>query len=143
MASREVFNTMADDYEKLIQQIVNPSERNYLLAINEKRRALFTHKYGYDRGLLTDSMALDKLLQQAVDHFRLVDNKYLDESVSITLSYNFGKIRNRNYTRRQLFIYPDYMDGWLAEAYHSDLFTIILINITSTRSSTQHRKTWD
>ena len=143
MASREVFNTMADDYEKLIQQIVNPSERNYLLAINEKRRALFTHKYDYDRGLLTDSVALDNLLQRAVDHFRQVDNKYLDESVSVTLSYNFGQIRNRNYTRKQLFIYPDYMDGWFSGAYHSDLFTIILINITSTTSSTQHRKTWD
>jgi energy-coupling factor transporter ATP-binding protein EcfA2 len=122
MASREVFNTMADDYEKLIQQIINPSERNYLMAINKKRRALFTHKYQYDRGLVTDSIALDKLLQQAVEYFRKVDNKYLDESVSITLTYNINGVRNRNYKRRQLFTYPDYMDGWITGTYHSDLF---------------------
>ena len=122
MASREIFNTIADDYENLIKKISNSSERNYLLAIHKKRRALFTHKYQYDRGLLTDSVALDKLLQQAVDHFRLVDNKYLNESVSITLTYNVNGVRNQNYKRRQLFIYPDYMDGWISGSYHSDLF---------------------
>ena len=121
-ASRELFTTMADEYEKLIGQLANPSERNYLLATNKKRRALFTHKYQFDRGIKSDSSALDNLLQQAVDHFRLVDNKYLNELVPVSLSYNITQIRNPNYTRRQLFIYPDYMDGWFIETYHSDLF---------------------
>ena len=122
LASRKVFTAMADEYEKLIGQLTNLSERNYLLAINKKRRALFTHKYQFDRGLQSDSIGLDKLLQQAVDHFRLVDNKYLNELIPVTLSYNINAIRNPNYTRRQLFIYPDYMDGWFIETYHSDLF---------------------
>jgi len=122
MASREVFTALADEYDNLIDKTSNPSERNYLLAINKKRRALFTHRYQLDRGITTDPIALDKLLQEAVDHFRLVDDKYLGESVSITLSYNIDGVRNPKYTRRQLFIYPDYMDGWFTGTYHSDLF---------------------
>lgn len=122
MASRTAFNTMADDYEKLIRRITDPSERNYLLAINKKRRALFTHKYQFDRSLKTDSISMDNLLGQALDHFRLVDNRYLDQMVTITLAYNVNGIRNPKYTRKQLFIYPDYMDGWFNGTYHSDLF---------------------
>jgi energy-coupling factor transporter ATP-binding protein EcfA2 len=122
MADRKVVDAMANEYENLIGQIINPSERNYLLAIQKKRRALFIYKYQYDRGLPTDSIRLEILLQQAVDHFRLVDKKYLEESVSVTLPYNLDGVRNQNYTRRQLFIYPDYMDGWFSGTYHSDLF---------------------
>ncbi len=122
MASRDVFTVMADEYDNLISKTANTSERNYLLAINKKRRALFIHKYQFDRGIVVDSISLDKLLQEAVDHFRLVDDKFLGESVSITLCYNANGERNPKYTRRQLFIYPDYMDGWFTGAYHSDLF---------------------
>ncbi len=122
MASREVVKALNDEYERLIGQVANSSERNYLLAIHEKRRALFAHKYAYDRGLPFDSVELETLLQQAVGHFRLVDDKYLDETVAITLSYNNNGTRNPKFTRRQLFIYPDYMDGWFSRTYHSDLF---------------------
>jgi hypothetical protein len=122
MAPREVFTAMADEYDNLISKIANSSERNYLLAINKKRRALFIHKYQYDRGIPTDPISLDKLLQEAVDHFKLVDDKYLNESVSVTLYYNITGERKPKYTRRQLFIYPDYMDGVFTGTYHSDIF---------------------
>ncbi len=122
MSSRKVFDKIADEYDQLTGQIINASERNYLLATNKKRRALFIHKYQFDRDFKSDSIALDNLLEQAIGYFRLLDDEYLDESVSVTLPYNTSSVRNRNYTRRQLFIYPDYMDGWYSGTYHTDLF---------------------
>ena len=122
LANREVFNALADDYEKLINAIKDPSEKNYLLAMNKKRRAMFDHKYQYDRGLKPDLVYLNSLLQQAVDHFRLVDKNFLEETVPVTLPYYADGIRTRNYKRKHLFIYPDYMEGWFSWTYHSDLF---------------------
>ena len=122
LARREVFNELADDYEKLIDRIKDPSERNYLLAINKKRRAMFTDKYNYDRGIKSNSDSLNKLLQQSLDHFRMVDKSFLDSTVTITIPYYLDGVRNRTYKRRQLFIYPDYMEGWFSYTYHSDLF---------------------
>jgi energy-coupling factor transporter ATP-binding protein EcfA2 len=122
MASQEVFNELSDDYEKLISDIKDPSQRNYLLAINEKRKAIFTDKYEYDRGLKPDTADLNKILLQAVQHFRQVDGKFLDEKISITLPYYLDGIRKGEYKRRNLFIYPDYMEGWFSYTYHSDLF---------------------
>ncbi len=122
MASREVFNALAEDYEKLIKAMNVPAEKNYLLAINKKRRAVFTHKYHYDRGLPVDMDSLDKLLAQAVDHYREVDEAFLDSAISVTLPYYTDGIRTLNYKRRHLFIYPDYMEGWFSRTYHSDLF---------------------
>jgi energy-coupling factor transporter ATP-binding protein EcfA2 len=122
LANRDVFNALADDYEKLIQDVRDPSERNYLLATNKKRRAMFTHKYFYDRGLSADVDQLEGLLEEAVDHHRKVDAGFLDESVSVTLPYFGDGVRIRNYKRRHLFIYPDYMEGWFSWTYHSDLF---------------------
>jgi hypothetical protein len=122
LANREVFNAMADDYEKLILAVKDPSEKNYLMAINKKRRAMFTDKYSYDRGLPADQDGLEKLLSQAVDHFRQIDSDFLDQSVPVTLPYFGDGVRSRNYKRRHLFIYPDYMEGWFSWTYHSDLF---------------------
>ena len=122
LANREVFNALADDYEKLINAIKDPWEKNYLLAMNKKRRAMFDHKYQYDRGLKPDLVSLNSLLQQAVDHFRLVDKNFLEETVPVTLPYYADGIRTRNYKRKHLFIYPDYMEGWFSWTYHSDLF---------------------
>ena len=122
MASREVFNELADDYEKLIAGVKDPSQRNYLLAINEKRRAIYTYKYDFDRGLKPDTAVLDTILLRAVQHFRQVDPKFLDEKIPVTLPYYLDGIRKGDYKRRNLFIYPDYMEGWFSYTYHSDLF---------------------
>lgn len=122
LSSNAVFNALADDYEKLILEIPNRSERNYLLAINKKRRAMFTHKREFDRGQQPDLTALNQLLTEAVNHYRQVEPAYLDETISITIPYYGDGVRNREYTRRHLFIYPDYMEGWFSRTYHSDLF---------------------
>lgn len=122
LARREVFNMLADDYEKLISEIKDPSDRNYTLAINKKRRAMFTHKYQLDRGLTPDLASLDLLLQQAVDHFRLVSKDSLEAMVNVTLPYYTDGVRQRSYKRKHLFIYPDYMEGLFSWTYHSDLF---------------------
>lgn len=123
LAKREVFTALAEDYEKIIDTVKNSSVRNYLMALNKKRRAMFTHKYQFDRGLPSDNVYLDNLLQQAVDHIRLIDKIYLDTAMTaVTLPYYGDGIRNRQYKRRQMLIYPDYMDGWFSWTYHSDLF---------------------
>ena len=122
MASREVFNALADDYEKEIIAIKDPSQRNYTLAISKKRRAMFNHKYQYDRGLKIDLAQTEKLLQEAVDHYRLVNKDSLEVVVPVTLPYYSDGVRTRNYKRKHLFIYPDYMEGWFSWTYHSDLF---------------------
>jgi hypothetical protein len=122
LARREVFNDLADDYEKLIAGIEDPSQKNYTLAINKKRRAMFTYKYNYDRGLKIDLASLEKLLQEAVDHYRLVNKDSLEVAIPVTLPYYGDGVRNRNYKRKHLFIYPDYMEGWFSWTYHSDLF---------------------
>ncbi len=122
LAKREVFNALADDYETLIKAIKEPTERNFLLAMNKKRRAMYAHKYAFDRGIETDTKNLELTLQEAVDHYRLVDSKYLDESISVTLPYFGDGVRTRNFKRKHLFIYPDYMEGWFSWTYHSDLF---------------------
>jgi energy-coupling factor transporter ATP-binding protein EcfA2 len=122
LGKREVFNALSDDYDQLISDISAPSERNYLLAMNKKRRAVFTHKYQYDRGQKIEMDTLEKLLQQSVDHFRLVEKNFLEESVPVTLPYFTDGVRKRNFKRRHLFIYPDYMEGWFSQTYHSELF---------------------
>jgi energy-coupling factor transporter ATP-binding protein EcfA2 len=122
MASREVFNALCDDYEKLVSANKNLSERNYLLTINEKRRAIYTYKYDFDRGIQPDTTSLNETLMEAVQHFRQIDKKFLDEKIPITLSYYLDGIRKGDYKRRDLFIYPDYMEGWFSYTYHSDLF---------------------
>ncbi len=123
LAKREVFTSLAEDYEKVIDTVKNSSNKNYLLALNKKRRAMFIHKYQFDRGMPSDSIYLDNLLQQSVDHIRLIDKNYLDTAMTaVTLPYYSDGVRSRQYKRRQLFIYPDYMDGWFSWTYHSDLF---------------------
>jgi hypothetical protein len=122
LTKREVFNALAEDYEKIISAIPDPSQRNYLLAINKKRRAMFTHKYHFDRRLNADMGYLEGLLEQAVAHYRLVSKDFLEERVSITIPYYSDGIRNRSFKRKHLFIYPDYMEGWFSNNYHSDLF---------------------
>lgn len=123
LAPRDVFEALVQDYERVIDTVKNSSNRNFLLAMNKKRRALFTHKYHFDRGLPVDSVHLDSLLMQAVDHFRRLDKGYLDTAtIAVTLPYYSDGVRSRQYKRRQLFVYPDYMDGWFSLTFHSDYF---------------------
>lgn len=122
LSNRKVFNTLADEYEKLIRKIDDVNERNYLLATNKKRRAMFSSKYHFDRSLEPDSTALDNLLNEAVELFRKTDDDFLDEPIPVTTPYFGDGVRSREYKRRELFIYPDYFEGWFSETYHTDLF---------------------
>ena len=122
LAKREVFNALSDEYEKLINEIKEPSLRHYTMAIQKKRRAMFDNKYQFDRGLKIDMAYQEGLLQEAVEHFRLVNKDSLDVAIPVTLPYYGDGIRNRQYKRKHLFIYPDYMEGWFSWTYHTDLF---------------------
>lgn len=83
---------------------------------------MFISKYQFDRGLKTDVDSLDKLLQQAVDSYRLVNKDSLEVAIPVTIPYYGDGVRNRNFKRKHLFIYPDYMEGWFSWTYHTDLF---------------------
>lgn len=122
LSRRDVFHALAEDYEKLITALPNASERNYLLAMNGKRRAMFTHKYYFDRGLPYSTSSLDSLLDKSVDHYRKIDKSFLDSTVSVTLPYFSDGVRTHQIKRRHMLLYPDYMDGWFSWTYHSDLY---------------------
>lgn len=122
LARRDVFNALAEDYEKQITALPNSSERNYLLAMNKKRRAMFTHKYHFDRGWPNTASALDSLLEQSVNYYRQIDKNFLDSTVSVTLPYFGDGVRTRQIKRRHMLLYPDYMDGWFSWTYHSDVY---------------------
>ncbi len=121
LADRKIFNALADEYEKLIRQIPNADERNYSLAINKKRRAVFTSKYNFDRGIESDQSLLEQQLEEAVEHYQLVGAKYLDEEIPVTIPYFGDGVRSKNFKRKHLFIYPDYFEGWFSWTYHTDL----------------------
>jgi len=122
LADRSLFDSLADRYETMIESIPDANERNYTLAINKKRRAMYDHKYAFDRGMNPRIDELTALLDEAVAHFRLVDESFLDEEIPITIPYFGEGVRSIQIKRRNLFIYPDYMEGWFSKTYHSDLF---------------------
>ena len=122
LADRELFEKLADRYETMIEAISDPNERNFALAMNKKRRAMFGHKYAFDRGLIPRLNELTRHLDDAVEHFRLVDESFLAEEIPITIPYFGEGVRSIQIKRRNLFIYPDYMEGWFSKTYHSDLF---------------------
>ncbi len=122
LASRDQFHAVAEDYQKILTALPNASERNFLLAMHYKRLAMFEHKYAFDRGLKVDTAALNALLDKAWEHFGLVDAVYLETKGTPAIGYWGDGIRQTQITNRNLFIYPDYMDGWFSRTYHSDLF---------------------
>ena len=123
LARREVFYGLCDDYEKLIAEVKVPDERNYMLATFRKRKAMYEDKYRFDRGLPENRAGLDTLLSQAVASFRKVSSGYLDTAnISVTTTYYTDGVRTKIYKRRELFVYPDYMEGWFSSTYHSDMF---------------------
>ena len=122
LSDRSVFLELMEDYEAAIREIKDPAERNFQLAMNHKRKAMLLHKYAFDRGLPADQAALDALFEKAIAHYRLLETPYLEGTENITIPYFTDGIRPGTFTRRQLFIYPDYMGGWFCRPYHSDAF---------------------
>lgn len=121
-SERKVFDEIMEDYEKVIRVIKDPNEREFQLAMNGKRKAMFRHKYWFDRQLPVDEKLLDQWLQEAWSHYQNVSPQYLEDKVSSTLNYWGDGVRTGDVSRRDLFVYPDYRDGWFSGAYHSDYF---------------------
>jgi energy-coupling factor transporter ATP-binding protein EcfA2 len=119
---RTAFDQIIEDYEKVIGEIKEPNEREFQLALNSKRKAMYRHKYWYDRQLPVDEKLLDKWLQEAWDHYQNVSPQHLEGKVSSTLPYLGDGVRTLEVTRRNQFLYPDYRDGWFSATYHSDYF---------------------
>jgi len=120
LANRDEFDAIKEDYEQSLSAIQDASERNFLYAMHFKRRALYEHKYGFDRGLPISQDYLDSLFDKAWSYFLQIKPTDLEERVTINTS--FVTISTSEYSRKQLFLYPDYMGGWLSLTYHSDKF---------------------
>jgi len=46
----------------------------------------------------------------------------MEEKVPSTLVYYLDGVRTSDVSRRELFVYPDYRDGWFSVTYHGDYF---------------------
>lgn len=121
-SDRYVFDQMNEDYEFYINQVKDLSERNYQLAINSKRKAVFTHKYWFDRQIEINQDLLDSWLDTAFEYYSKLDDNFLDKRIASTIPYYGDGVRTTQPTRKELFIYPDYRDGWFSWNYHSDMF---------------------
>jgi hypothetical protein len=121
-ADRAAFNAMLEDYELVLQQLKDPEERKFLLAMEYKRKAMFYQKYWYDRKMSPDLALLDGWLGKSVEIYKSMDSTYLEGKESSTLIYNGDGVRSSQVKRRDLLIYPDYRDGWFSWTYHSDYF---------------------
>ena len=119
---RSVFDAMMEDYDAAIRQVKDPAERDFQLAMNYKRKAIFYNKYWYDRKMPVDEARLDGWIKEAVDLYSRIDTAYLEGKQSSTIIYNGDGVRTSDVKRKHIFIYPDYRDGWFAWTYHSDYF---------------------
>jgi hypothetical protein len=121
-SDRTVFDAIMEDYDAALRQIKDPSERDFQLAMNYKRKAIFYHKYWFDRKMPVDEARLNGWIKEAVDLYSNIDTAYLEAKQSSTIIYNGDGVRTSDVKRKHLFIYPDYRDGWFAWTYHTDYF---------------------
>ncbi len=77
---RSVFDAIVEDYESAIRQIKDPAERDFQLAMNYKRKAMFYHKYWFDRKMPVDEARLNGWLKDAVDLYSKIDTGYLESN---------------------------------------------------------------
>jgi hypothetical protein len=119
---RRFFDEILEDYESAIRKVKDPAERDFQLAMNYKRKAMFYRKYWFDRKMPVDEARLDGWLKAAVDLYMKIDTGFLESKQSTTLVYNGDGVRTNDVKRKNLFIYPDYRDGWFSWTYHSDYF---------------------
>lgn len=122
MSNREQFFALANEYEKFANEIKEPNERNYLLAMHYKRIAILYSKYLYDRGRPVDQARMDGLLDKAWFHFKQVSDEHLAGKVTVNYRYYEDGVRTAQWMRKKVFLYPDYRDGWFANKYNTDVF---------------------
>ncbi len=128
LVDRAAFDAMTEDYEKAIGALADPQQRHFTMAMELKRKAIFYSKYWYDRHISVDQPRLDGWFKQAVESYLQTDSAYLEGKESTTLVYNGDGVRTSDTKRRDLFLYPDYRDGWFAWTYHHDFFFNYLLN---------------
>ena len=119
---RPVFDTIMVDYEKAMRTEPNAAERYFDLAMNEKRKAVFYAKYWWDRNIPVEEARLDGYLDKALEYYGKIPVDSLAAPVSTTLIYFGDGVRSAQIPRRNLFIYPDYRDGWYAWTFHGTYF---------------------
>ena len=117
---RAVFDAMEEDYENALQHLKDPSLKQFDLALNLKRKAMFYSKYWFDRGIPADTLRLNGWLNQFVEMYNQMDKTWLEGFESSTMIYNGDGVRTSNIKRNNLLIYPDYRDGWFSWTYHTD-----------------------
>jgi energy-coupling factor transporter ATP-binding protein EcfA2 len=120
---RAIFNYM----RQKLAEVKNDNERNYLQAMLSKQQAIFKHKYLFDRGLTINELELADLLKSSIKYYNNVAANFLAEEVTVNYTYYGGGPRERKMTRNELFIYPDYMEGYMSNTYHSTLFFDFLV----------------
>ena len=118
----EKVSQIESDLEKSILKIKNPAERSFKLALHFKQIAVYAYKYHYDQGLPQDQHTLQAWLDKSWHNFESVSNDYLNTKVSIPYRYFTDGRRKIELSRRQLYLYPDHLGGWLNSTYLSDLF---------------------
>jgi energy-coupling factor transporter ATP-binding protein EcfA2 len=122
MGKREQFFAIADEYEKFAKEVKDPNERNYLLAMHYKRVVILYSKYLYDRGLPVDQNQMDGWLDKAWVHFKQVNEEHLAGKVAVNYRYLNDGVRTIQSSRKLVFLYPDYRDGFFADRYNTDVF---------------------
>ncbi len=122
LIDRPLFDQISDDYEQTINSLGDLNESRFLAAMHEKRKAMFYFKYWDDRRMPIDSARLDRWLGNAVSIYEKLDSSFLDGKVASTVIYFIDGVRTSDVSRRDLFLYPDYRDGWFSETYHGDYF---------------------
>lgn len=122
LAKREQFFALANEYERFANEVKDSDERNYLLAMHYKRVTVLYSKYLYDRGLPVDQKQMDGWLNKAWQHFKQVSEEHLSEKVAVNYRYLSDGVRTIQSSRKFVFLYPDYRDGWFANKYNSDVF---------------------
>ncbi|MBL7871690.1 MAG: ATP-binding protein [Cyclobacteriaceae bacterium] len=122
LAKRDQFFAIASEYKKLADKVKEPNERNYLLAMHYKRVAILYSKYLFDRGLPADQKQMDEWLDKAWFHFKQISEQHLAGKVAVTYRYLSDGIRTLQPSRKFIFLYPDYRDGFFADRYNTDVF---------------------
>jgi energy-coupling factor transporter ATP-binding protein EcfA2 len=122
LCDRSVFDAMMDDYENILATMKDPSARNFALALNNKRKAIFYSKYWFDRQLPMDEKRLKDWLDRSSSLYKQIDEKFLEGTESSTVVYNTDGVRTSDVKRKSLLLYPDYRDGWFSWTYQTDFY---------------------
>ncbi len=122
LAKRDLFFAIAEEYERLANEVTDPNERHYLLAMHYKRVAMLYSKYLYDRGMPIDQKQMDDWLDKAWYHYGQIGDAHLLEEVSVNYRILSDGSRTIQSPRKMVFLYPDYRDGYFAHKYNSDVF---------------------